>query len=112
MPENAIDLVILTDKVGNHYVLPRATLESARIPDEHKDDVAQLLAHADVSGFGGPYAMREGFGGSLSTMSEMSEMTSLRLQMTMDRKSKFQSALSNLLLNIATVQGGLTQSLK
>ncbi len=44
--------------------------------------------------------------------SEMSEMTSLRLQMTMDRRSKFISTLSNIMKKISTTQDTLVQNIK
>jgi hypothetical protein len=45
-------------------------------------------------------------------MSEMSEMTSLRLQMAMDRRSKFIESLSNIMKNISQTQDTLVQNLK
>ena len=48
----------------------------------------------------------------LDGMNEMSEMTSLRLQMTMDRRSKFISTLSNIMKKISTTQDTLVQNIK
>jgi hypothetical protein len=48
----------------------------------------------------------------LKRMNEMSEMTSLRLQMTMDRRSKFISTLSQLMKKISTTQDTLVQNIK
>ena len=48
----------------------------------------------------------------LKGMNEMSEMTTLRLQMTMDRRSKFISTLSNLMKKISTTQDTLVQNIK
>jgi len=48
----------------------------------------------------------------LDGMNEMSEMTSLRLQMTMDRRNKFISTLSNIMKKISTTQDMLVQNLK
>lgn len=45
-------------------------------------------------------------------MNEMSEMTSLRLQMTMDRRSKFMSTLSNIMKKISSTQDVLVQNIK
>ena len=45
-------------------------------------------------------------------MSEMGEMESLRLQMTMDRLSKMMSTLSNLLKKISDTAQGITQNMK
>jgi hypothetical protein len=50
--------------------------------------------------------------GELDGMNEMSEMTSLRLQMTMDRRSKFISTLSNIMKKISTTQDTLVQNIK
>jgi hypothetical protein len=48
----------------------------------------------------------------LDSMNELSEMTSLRLQMMMDRRSKFISTLSNIMKKISTTQDTLVQNLK
>ena len=50
--------------------------------------------------------------GNLDGMNEMSEMTSLRLQMTMDRRSKFIETLSNIMKKISTTQETLVQNIK
>ncbi len=50
--------------------------------------------------------------GKLDGMNEMSEMTSLRLQMTMDRRSKFISTLSQTMKKISTTQDILVQNIK
>jgi hypothetical protein len=48
----------------------------------------------------------------LDGMNEMSEMTSLRLQMTMDRRSKFISTLSQMMKKTSTTQDTLVQNIK
>jgi len=50
--------------------------------------------------------------GKLDGMNEMSEMTSLRLQMTMDRRSKFISTLSQMMKKDSTTQDILVQNIK
>jgi len=50
--------------------------------------------------------------GKLDGLNEMSEMTSLRLQMTMDRRSKFIETLSNIMKKIGTTQETLAQNIK
>jgi hypothetical protein len=50
--------------------------------------------------------------GNLDGMNEMSEMTSLRLQVTMDRRSKFIETLSNIMKKIGTTQETLVQNIK
>ena len=54
----------------------------------------------------------EDTGRNLDSMNEMSEMTSMRLQMAMDRRSKFISTLSNIMKKISDTQGALVQNLK
>lgn len=56
--------------------------------------------------------LTEDMKGKLNGMHEMSEMTSLRLQMTMDRRSKFISTLSNIMKKISTTQDTLVQNIK
>jgi len=48
----------------------------------------------------------------LDSMNEMSERISLRLQMAMDRRSKFISTLSQMMKKISTTQDILVQNLK
>ncbi len=59
--------------------------------------------------------MKNVFGGQdglLSTMDSMSEMDSLRLQMTMDRRSGYISTLSQIMKKISTTQDILVQNIK
>jgi hypothetical protein len=49
---------------------------------------------------------------SLDGMNGISEMTSLRLQMTMDRRSKFIQTLSNIMKKIGATQETLVQNIK
>jgi hypothetical protein len=48
----------------------------------------------------------------LDGLNELSEMTSLRLQMTMDRRSKFISTLSQMMKKMSTTQDILVQNIK
>ena len=57
-------------------------------------------------------AVADDLKGKLDGMNEMSEMTSLRLQMMMDRRSKFISTLSNIMKKISSTQDTLVQNLK
>jgi hypothetical protein len=57
-------------------------------------------------------SIRDALEGKLDSMSEMSAMTSLRLQMAMDRRSKFVQTLSNIMKKISDTQGTLVQNLK
>jgi hypothetical protein len=57
-------------------------------------------------------AILESLRDKLDSMSEISEMTSLRLQMMMDRRSKFLSTLSNIMKKISSTQDAIIQNLK
>lgn len=57
-------------------------------------------------------SMLDNLKGKLDGMNEMSEMTSLRLQMTMDRRSKFIETLSNIMKKTSTTQENLVQNIK
>jgi hypothetical protein len=48
----------------------------------------------------------------LDSMNELNEMESLRLQMAMDRRSKFMQALSNILKKTSDTQASIVQNLK
>jgi seryl-tRNA synthetase len=48
----------------------------------------------------------------LDSLSELGETESLRLQMAMDRMSKFMSTLSNILKKSSETSGEITQNLK
>jgi hypothetical protein len=53
-----------------------------------------------------------GAGKGLDSKSEMGEMQSLRLQMAMDRKSKFTSTLSNVMSKVSHTGETITQNIK
>jgi hypothetical protein len=57
-------------------------------------------------------AIRDDLQGQLDSMNEMSEMTSMRLQMAMDRRSKFVETLSNIMKKIDSTQETIVQNLK
>jgi len=50
--------------------------------------------------------------GKLDSLSEMGEMESLRLQMTMDRRSKFISTLSNIMKRMSDTSQSIIQNMK
>jgi hypothetical protein len=51
-------------------------------------------------------------GGSLDQTNEMSEEESMRLQMAMDRQSKFYNVLSNVMKKVADTQASIVSNLK
>ena len=70
------------------------------------------FAQQDVATIRDLRALQDELKGKLDSMNEMSEMTSLRLQTMMDRRSKFISTLSNIMKKISTTQDTLVQNLK
>ena len=60
----------------------------------------------------GLYNLYDALANNLDSMCDLSDMTSLRLQMTMDRRSKFISTLSQIMKKISTTQDILVQNIK
>jgi putative addiction module CopG family antidote len=56
--------------------------------------------------------IKEEITAKLDSMNEMSEMTSLHLQMMMDRRSKILSTLSNILKKLSSTQESIIQNIK
>jgi hypothetical protein len=56
--------------------------------------------------------VQEDLKGKLDSMNEMSEMTSLRLQMMMERRSKFMSTLSNIMKKMGSMSESVVQNIK
>jgi len=52
MTETADAMLILSDQAGNYYLLPRETVERARVPEEQNAAIERALAREDVAGFG------------------------------------------------------------
>ena len=57
-------------------------------------------------------SLQQTLNGQLDGMNEMSEMTSMELQMAMDRRSKFVETLSNVLKKISDTQESIVQNMK
>jgi hypothetical protein len=57
-------------------------------------------------------AIQQNLSGDLNSMNEISEMTSMSLQMAMDRRSKFIETLSNVLKAIDDTQAQIVQNMK
>jgi hypothetical protein len=92
----------------HHAEMPIADPESAcgvrfvstNLYKAHLDDIAQLRS------------VRDDLKNQLDSMNEVTEMTSLRLQMLTDRRSKFVATLSNIMKKISATQDTLVQNLK
>ena len=105
-------------------VKPKAT-ETVRVAESQRKiaEARELLARAaEVRGKYAPAAGQpthaeldatiDRVKNDLDSLSEMGEMQSLRLQMTMDRMSKQMSTLSNLLKKISDTQSSIVQNIK
>jgi hypothetical protein len=97
--------------------LRRITLETQASPVIHLEYVkAPVIPPLPPQNPGqtvsGLKSMLDELKGKLDGMNEMSEMTSLRLQMTMDRRSKFIETLSSIMKKIGTTQETLVQNIK
>ena len=57
-------------------------------------------------------AIKDDLQSQLDSMSEMSEMTSLRLQVMMERRSRFVQMLSNMMKKMNDTASSITQNLK
>jgi Skp family chaperone for outer membrane proteins len=57
-------------------------------------------------------AIQSNLKSQLDNMNEMSEMTSMRLQMAMDRRSRFMETLSNVLKKIDETADAIVQNMK
>jgi hypothetical protein len=69
----------------------------------------------DISGYTSPAqiaAARATAKQRLDSLSEMGETESLRMQMMMDRRSKFLTTMSNILGNVAETQSTITRNIR
>jgi hypothetical protein len=95
----------------------RITLETKASPVIHLEYVKTpvippLPARNPGLTVSGLKSLQDDLKGNLDGMNEMSEMTSLRLQMTMDRRAKFIETLSNIMKKSSTTQETLVQNIK
>ena len=102
-----------SDGLGNEEAYHRAPLPlpsqrcgggvAVKVTDLHPGVITRV-AHLQ--------SIQDGLKAKLDSMSEMSEMTSLRLQMAMDRRSKLMETLSNIMKKISETNNSITQNLK
>jgi hypothetical protein len=79
---------------------------TASLPHPVRTTAPARLTSADLKSLAGQLKF------DLDNMNEMSETTSLRLQMAMDRRSKFIEALSNIMKKINDTNSSILQNLK
>ena len=94
------DLVVYQGEIRKINELIQKTPSRTVFVDRSFDDIGDLRA------------VQDDLKGKLDEMNGMSEMTSLRLQMMMDRRSKFIETLSNIMKSMSTTQETLVQNLK
>lgn len=97
------------DSHGITYNEPRSDVEGPALVAEN--EVRYRVGDGEVT-VRGLKSLLEDVKAKLDGMNELSEMTSLRLQMTMDRRSKFISTMSNIMKKVSTTQDTLVQNIK
>jgi hypothetical protein len=117
----AVDRLVELVSTQNQFV-EGLSLEDLRNPDFPDPEIPDLVAEVSStyvladSGtkvtVGSLKVLLDKLKEALDGMNELSEMCSLRLQMTMDRRSKFISTLSNSMKKISTTQDMLVQNIK
>ncbi|HUJ31462.1 MAG TPA: hypothetical protein VLY23_09290 [Candidatus Acidoferrum sp.] len=89
--------------------LARQASEITRVTSQTKKSVrlsGSAITYGELKG------IQADLQGSLDSMNEMSEMTSMRLQMAMDRRSKFIEILSNILKKMSDTESSIISNLK
>ena len=94
---------IVLEKVAS----PTIHLEYVKAPD-----IPPLPPRSSGAGVDAPKSLLAERKSDLDGLNEFSEMTALRLQMTMDRRSKFISTLSQMMKKTSTTQDILIQNIK
>lgn len=99
--------------LGSEEAYHRASLPlpSPRCDGGVVDTVTDLHPGA-ITEIGQLQSIRDALEAKLDSMSEMSEMTSLRLQMASDRRSKLMQTLSNIMKKISDTNNAITQNIK
>ena len=93
-----------TDPEAEAYAAVRARFTNLR--PSGQDTVAFLLLYRSAE------TLKNEVKSKLDSLSEMGETESLRLQMMMDRLSKFMTALSNIMKKISDTADGIVSNLK
>jgi hypothetical protein len=112
--ERLVELVFTSESVPVDLPLCDILIPEVQNPDL-SDLVREVSMHYDLDPNITIHSLKDlldDLKGKLDGMNELSEMTSLRLQMTMDRRSKFISTLSQMIKKISTTQDMLVQNLK
>lgn len=104
-----LDVLVLRDGEGAYYLLPWEVVERARVPAELTAEIDRIVTGDDLAGFG---AARESTAGASDSISDLSEMSSLRMQLAMDRHTKLLTMVSNVMGTVATTHNSVVQNLK
>jgi hypothetical protein len=109
-PRIANVIVQIAASMGGKTSLPSITgIESATIAKLQSQIPGITIQQTQLLAL---VAIQEALQNQLDNMNEMSEMTSMDLQMAMDRRSKFVEALSNIMKEIDATQESIVQNLK
>lgn len=98
--------LIAKSRVKAVSVVKPATVQTVKPIARVNTVPTQKVSEADIN------STKEQLKDKLDSMNEMGEVTSLRLQMAMDRRSKFISTLSNIMKKIGSTQDTIIQNLK
>jgi hypothetical protein len=111
--KTSIEILVLMQAIKYMDDDIQATTVKLRGIEKQKKDLEARIRHEKDKGAIEPAkSLLDDLKGRLDGMNEMSEMTSLRLQMTMDRRSKFISTLSQMMKKVSTTQDTLVQNIK
>jgi hypothetical protein len=109
-PHTTSIVVDLAASLGGGIPLPSASSIDSTVTTQLQSQIPGLTpAQAELLAFA---AIQEALQAQLDSMNEMSEMTSMNLQMAMDRRSKFVETLSNVMKKIDSTQETIVQNLK
>jgi len=97
-----------SERAYHHVKMPMADPESAG----GVRFVSRDLHPGKISDVSQLRAIQDDLRDQLDSMSEMGEMESLRLQMAMDRRSKFMTILSNIMKKMSDTESSIVQNLK
>lgn len=107
MDIDALVMMVMMEAAAAEEQATRDLLEQMKATNAEREKLRALQAEARKQG-----AARDELKGKLDSLNEMSQVNSLRLQMLMDRRSKFLNIVNNIMKKISSTQDTLVQNLK
>jgi len=104
-----VDVLVFSDLTGNLYLLPKAMLEAGRVPDGQREELGRLCGATsdDVQGYA-----HFGHVPSFSLLGQLGDTNSMRLQESLEQRSKAVETLSNVLQRQSATAATIVQNLK